>query len=307
MAALNVCTVCGRRFEQLDRHAPALEENFLDLRADVCSGCHNGPGGLTRRAYDAGMLKDHSVEARRRMARKDSERLWYLAQGSGDLLAAMDYSYARATDNAGMERNARTAERLGPMMARLSYLLDATEGGPLPAVLGSEPAKNRRRAKQHPFRKLRRAAGVVSVRRVFGMLRYLQAMSKASSAMLRANPNSSVGETLARSEDRSRVTLEALLDHPIPVVRGLAKLIRSHLGGPFMDTIERLATALDERARVLQTAPEDRVAMMAFPRMAALLVSIDDAMRALITGLAAGVDPVQVGGRFVATFAELQL
>src|SRR5438309_8205274 len=110
MAGKLTCAVCGNRFDRLDKHAPGLEENFPDLRADVCPRCHNGPRGLTARAFEVGMLKNHNVKDRPGTPREESERWWCLFQGTGDLVAATIRNYVVRTGNERMARNARTME-----------------------------------------------------------------------------------------------------------------------------------------------------------------------------------------------------
>src|SRR4051794_20310840 len=115
MTTNEICIICGRD-TRLDAHAPALEENFPDLRVGACPRCHNGKGGLTARQYDAGMLREHAAKGRARDPSPEPERSYDLVRGAIDLLGAIKFP----SDSENQEANV-TWELLGTAGARLLW------------------------------------------------------------------------------------------------------------------------------------------------------------------------------------------
>lgn len=66
-----VCFTCGRRTTKPERHEPGLKELWPWPSVIVCPRCHNGPGSLTDRAYEVGMI--HSNPQRRKRKRREQK------------------------------------------------------------------------------------------------------------------------------------------------------------------------------------------------------------------------------------------
>src|SRR5262249_32655697 len=109
----SICPLCGDPMVRPDAHAPGLEENFPEGSIDVCPRCHNGPGGLTFSGYSTGMLKDHNRRNLRDYAGTQQERMWFLLQGLGDLLAAWYRGLVVTYGIGGMEEYMAGTERIG--------------------------------------------------------------------------------------------------------------------------------------------------------------------------------------------------
>lgn len=274
-------------------HAPGLEENFPEVTILICPRCHNGPGGLTARAYDTGQIRDHNRK-RPHPPRPQHERVWSLVQGSSDLIAMSQRSIGSSFGIPDMEERARTIEQLGGAFNRFMWLLESTAAGTPVAPLGPEPAKNLRRRRRRPRWATRRppptetGAAACSLRRVLPLIGYMAKYSRTMGALM-AGDNACL---IAAAQDRSTAMLEEVLSHPVTTLRALLRLERSGSMDEILEAMDPALSAGRWGVPLLMTAPDEQYAYEVLIRMVRVFAPLERATVRLLTELSRGEDPM---------------